>query len=52
MEIGLGLERLTQPQALDGVVARRMGWLLLDAVLGAAEPSAGNDGAKQDRGIR
>jgi hypothetical protein len=33
------------------VVARRMGWLLLDAVLGAAEPSAGN-GPRQDRRIR
>jgi hypothetical protein len=42
MEIGLGLERLTQPQAVDVVVARRMGWLLLDAVLGAAPPPAGN----------
>jgi AcrR family transcriptional regulator len=52
MEVGLGLERLTQPQAVDVVVARRMGWLLLDAVLGAADPSAGNDGARQDRGIR
>ena len=44
MEIGLGLERLTQPQAVDGVVARRMGWLLLDAVLGAAQPSADGNG--------
>jgi AcrR family transcriptional regulator len=52
MELGLGLERLTQPQAVDGAMGRRMGWLLLDAVLGAAEPSAGNDGARQDRGIR
>ena len=52
MEVGLGLERLTQPQAVDEVVARRMGWLLLDAVLGAAEPSAGNDGTQQDRRIR
>jgi AcrR family transcriptional regulator len=52
MEIGLGLERLTQPQAVDGALARRMGWLLLDAVLGAAEPSASNDGIQQDRGIR
>jgi hypothetical protein len=42
MEIGLGLERLTQPQALDGVVARRLGWLLLDAALGTAQASAGN----------
>jgi AcrR family transcriptional regulator len=52
MELGLGLERLTQPHAVDGAMGRRMGWLLLDAVLGAAEPSAGNDGARQDRGIR
>jgi hypothetical protein len=52
MEVGLGLERLTQPQLVDGVLARRMGWLLLDAVLGAAEPSASNDGIQQDRGIR
>ena len=40
MEIGLGLERLTQPQLVDVAVARRMGWLLLDAALGAAGPSA------------
>jgi hypothetical protein len=52
MEVGLGLERLTQPQAVDGVVARRMGWLLLDAVVGAAEPSAGPEAAQQDRRIR
>jgi AcrR family transcriptional regulator len=52
MEIGLGLERLTQPDAVDGVLARRMGWLLLDAVVGAAQPSASNDGALQDRRIR
>ena len=52
MEVGLGLERLTQPQAVDVVLARRMGWLLLDAVLGAAQLSAGNDGPPQDRRIR
>jgi AcrR family transcriptional regulator len=52
MEVGLGLERLTQPQAVDVVVARRMGWLLLDAVLGTTQPSAGNNGPKQDRSIR
>jgi AcrR family transcriptional regulator len=52
MEIGLGLERLTQPGAVDVTVARRMGWLLLDAVLGATQPSAGSNGEKQDRGIR
>jgi AcrR family transcriptional regulator len=52
MEIGLGLERLTQPQAVDGVLARRMGWLLLDAVLDGARSAVGNDGPPQDRGIR
>jgi AcrR family transcriptional regulator len=52
MEVGLGLERLTQPQAVDVALARRMGWLLLDAVLGAAQLSAGNDGPPQDRSIR
>jgi AcrR family transcriptional regulator len=52
MEIGLGLERLTQPRAVDGVVARRMGWLLLDAVLGPAQPSADGNDTSQDRRIR
>jgi hypothetical protein len=52
MEVGLGLERLTQPQLVDVAVARRMGWLLLDAVLGAAQPSAANNNAAQDGGIR
>jgi AcrR family transcriptional regulator len=52
MEVGLGLERLTQPQTVDGMVARRMGWLLLDAVLGTTQPSAGNHGPPQDRRIR
>ncbi|HEV2920256.1 MAG TPA: hypothetical protein VG673_13575, partial [Actinomycetota bacterium] len=52
MGVGLGLERLTQPQTVDVVVARRMGWLLLDAALGAAQPSASNDGTQQDRSIR
>ena len=52
MELGLGLERLTQPQAVDVVLARRMGWLLLDAVLDGAQPPAGNDGTQQDRRIR
>ena len=52
MEVGLGLERLTQPHTVDGVVARRMGWLLLDAVVGAADPSAGAEAAQQDRRIR
>jgi len=51
MELGLGLERLTQPRAVDGAMGRRMGRLLLDAVLGAAEPSVGSNGPKQDRGI-
>lgn len=52
MEVGLGLERLTQPQLVDVGVARRMGWLLLDAVLGAAQPPAGTNGPKQDRRTR
>ena len=52
MEIGLGLERLTQPQAVDGALARRMGWLLLDAVVGRAEPSTCNNGPRQDRRTR
>jgi AcrR family transcriptional regulator len=52
MEIGLGLERLTQPQTVDEVVARRMGWLLLDAVLGAAQAPAGNNRPTQDRRTR
>src|SRR5919106_1235006 len=49
MEIGLGLERLTQPQTVDEVVARRMGWLLLDAVLGPVHPSAGSNGPEMNR---
>ena len=52
MEIGLGLERLTQPQAVDGVLARRMGWLLLDAVVGRAQPSTSSNGPRQDRRTR
>jgi AcrR family transcriptional regulator len=52
MEIGLGLERLTQPQTVDEVVARRMGWLLLDAVLGPAHPSAGSNGPEMNRRTR
>jgi AcrR family transcriptional regulator len=52
MEIGMGLERLTQPQTVDEVVARRMGWLLLDAVLGAAPAPAGNNRPTQDRRTR
>jgi AcrR family transcriptional regulator len=52
MEIGLGLERLTQPQAVDVAVARRMGWLLLDAALDGARPAADNKDTQQDRSIR
>jgi AcrR family transcriptional regulator len=52
MEVGLGLERLTQRQDVDVELARRMGWLLLDAVLSAAPPSASNDGKQQDRSTR
>jgi hypothetical protein len=52
MEIGLGLERLTQPQAVDEGVARRRGWLLLAAVLGAAQAPAGNNHPPQDRSTR
>ena len=52
MEVGLGLERLTQPQLVDVGVARRMGWLLLDAVLGPARAPAGNNHPTQDRRTR
>jgi AcrR family transcriptional regulator len=52
MEIGLGLERLTQPQTVDAAVARRLGWLLLDAVLDGARPAADNKDTQQDRSIR
>jgi AcrR family transcriptional regulator len=52
MEVGLGLERLTQPQDVDVELARRMGSLLLDAVLGAAPLSASCDGKNQDRSTR
>ena len=52
MEVGLGLERLTQRQNVDVELARRMGWLLLDAVLGGAPPAASNDGKQQDRSTR
>jgi AcrR family transcriptional regulator len=52
LEVGLGLERLTQPQVVDAVLARRMGWLLLDAVLPTTQLPAGNDGQPQDRRIR
>ena len=49
MEIGLGLERMTQPQTVDVVLARRMGRLLLDAALDAAPPPASNNASQQDR---
>jgi hypothetical protein len=52
MEIGLNLERLTQPRTVDRALARRMGWLLLDAVLDGTRPAAGNKDTPQDRGIR
>ena len=52
MEVGLGLERLTQPQDVDVELARRMGWLLLDAILGAPPASASTDGKEQDRSTR
>ena len=52
MEVGLALERLTQPQTVDVALARRMGRLLLDAVLAATQPSAGNDRQPQDRRTR
>jgi AcrR family transcriptional regulator len=52
MEIGLTLERLTQPESVDGVLARRMGWLLLDAVVGTAQPTASHDGPPHARRIR
>jgi AcrR family transcriptional regulator len=52
MEVGLAMERLTQPQTVDVALARRMGRLLLDAVLDTTRPSASNDGKQQDRSIR
>ena len=52
MEVGLNLERLTQPQTVERALARRMGRLLLDAVLDTTQPSASNDGTQQDRSIR
>ena len=52
MEIGLGLERLTQPQTVDAAVARRLGWLLLDAVLDGARPAADHHAPQQERSIR
>ena len=52
MEVGLNLERLTQPQTVDRALARRMGRLLLDAVLDGARPAADNKDTQQDRSIR
>jgi AcrR family transcriptional regulator len=52
MEVGLALERLTQPQTVDVALARRMGRLLLDAVLDPAQRPGGPDGNQQDRRIR
>jgi AcrR family transcriptional regulator len=52
MEVGLNLERLTQPQTVDVPLARRMGRLLLDAVLDTTQPAASNDDPQQDRSIR
>ena len=52
MEVGLGLERLTQPQDVDVELARRMCWLLLDAVVGPALPIACSDGQQKNRSTR
>jgi AcrR family transcriptional regulator len=52
MEVGLGLERLTQPEDVDVELARRMCWLLLDAVVGPALPAASNDGKHESRSKR
>jgi AcrR family transcriptional regulator len=52
MEVGLALERLTQPQTVDVALARRMGRLLLAAVLDGARLSADNKDTPQDRSIR
>ena len=52
MEVGLGLERLTQPQDVDVELAHRMCWLLLDAVVGPALPAAGSDGKQENRSTR
>jgi AcrR family transcriptional regulator len=50
MEVGLGLERLTQPDVVDAELARRMGRLLLDAALDEQHP-AGDIRAQQDRSM-
>jgi AcrR family transcriptional regulator len=47
MEIGLGLERLTQPHVVDAELARQMGRLLLDAAVDG-EPRSHSD----ERGMR
>jgi AcrR family transcriptional regulator len=52
MEVGLVLERLTQPQTVDVALARRMGRLLLDAILDTTQLPTSNDGSQQDRRIR
>jgi AcrR family transcriptional regulator len=52
MEVGLGLERLTQPQDVDVELARRMCWLLLDAVVGPALPPAGSDSKQNNWSAR
>jgi AcrR family transcriptional regulator len=52
MEVGLNLERLTQPETVDRALARRMGRLLLDAVLDTTQPSTSNDGQPRDRSLR
>jgi AcrR family transcriptional regulator len=48
IEIGLSLERLTQPHVVDVELARQMGRLLLDAALDAPR-STNNDRAQQNR---
>jgi hypothetical protein len=52
MEVGLNLERLTQPQTVNRALARRIGKLLLDAVLDGTRPAADNKDTRQDRSIR
>ena len=52
MEVGLNLERLTQPQTVDRALARRMGRLLLDAVLDGTRPAADSKDSQPNRSIR
>jgi AcrR family transcriptional regulator len=52
MEVGLGLERLTEPKHVDDELARRMGWLLLEAVFGAGRAAASGNGKQQDGSAR